>query len=324
MKGIVVSLLVPLSAFSIATSGCALGCIEDASGTHCSAKSLDRYEGQPSQPQLFDRAPGAPLTIDVIYGNVQVARSGSGKVEVQFFPYVYAAYDAKASAQAQLAQNLRPVAAVAGGAVNVSVRREGGTNGLGADTVVRIPDNFDGLINVINHGDGPINDFDIRVEYVARASALQVTNRSMLGNCFVQGAPSVRSTTVKCDEEITVLDVADDVTIDNTEKSHDANKPAIRVRVASVAPNAKGGRVASASGPIAATFPRAAGYVVNASSPVKGVVQEGMLPSGCSQSGAPNHKTITCGHGPTYELVAGAAPDYVGPPPDSNVLLSYQ
>ena len=39
-------------------TACSVTCIEDASGTRCSAKSLVRYDGPPSAPQAFDRAPG--------------------------------------------------------------------------------------------------------------------------------------------------------------------------------------------------------------------------------------------------------------------------
>jgi len=56
---------------------------------------------------------------------------------------------------------------------------------------------------------------------------------------------------------------------------------------------------------------------------VKGVVQEGQGPN-CQAQGAPNAKTVTCGKGPRYEVIAGARPDYVGNPEDSNVILVYQ
>jgi hypothetical protein len=307
-----------------ASQGCSITCIEDASGTKCTAKSLKRFEGAAQPPQLLERAPGAPVTIDVLYGNVLVQRSASGKVEVQFMPFVYAGYDEKASADQQLAQNLR-TSATAQGAVTVTVARDGGSNGLGADAIVRLPDNFDGLLTILNRGGGPINDFDLKVEFVGAATALHVTNQSLLGNCWIQGAPSVRSTTVQCGEDINVFDVSDELNITNTDTSHDLRTPAINLRLASVSPNGRGGKLSSASGNINAIFPRAGGYVINARSPVKGFVQEGGLPTGCAkQEASPSAKTITCGSGPTYELVAGAAPDYVGPPKDSNVQLSYQ
>ena len=124
---------------------------------------------------------------------------------------------------------------------------------------------------------------------------------------------------------ISVFDVADGVSINNTDTSHDDDSPAITLRMSSIAPTAGGGKVTSASGATQATFPGAGGYVLNARSPVKGVVQEGGLPPGCAkQESGPNAKVITCGTGRGYELVAGVTPDYVGPPKDSNVILSYQ
>jgi hypothetical protein len=308
----------------VVIQGCSVTCIEDASGTKCTAKSLKRFDGAPQPPQLLDRTPGSPVTIDVYYGNVLVQRSASGKVEVQFLPFVYAGYDEKASADQQLSQNLR-TSATAQGAVTVNVTREGGSNGLGADTIVRLPDNFDGALTILNRGGGPINNFDLKVEFVGAASALHVTNQSILGNCWIQGAPSVRSTTVQCGEDISVFDVGDELNINNTDTSHDGDTPAITLRLSSISPTGRGGRVSTASGTIAATFPSAGGYVINAKSPVKGVVQEGGLPGGCNkQEASPSAKTISCGNGPSYELVAGAAPDYIGQPKDNNVLLSYQ
>ena len=312
------------SASLFTTSGCQVGCIEDGSGTTCTAKSLERFDGPPPPVQALDHAPGAPVTIDVLYGNVFVQRSASGKVEAQFAPFVYAGHGEKAYADQQLSQNLRVSAAAAGGVV-VSVRREGGSNGLGSDAIVRIPDNFDGPINIVNHGGGPLNHFDVRVEFVGRASAISVTNNSQLGSCWVQGAPSVRSTTVQCGEEISVFDVSDEVNINNVEKRHDAQTPAVTLRLAGVSPGSRGGRVTTASGAIAATFPAAGGYVIAAKSPVKGQVSEGAAPASCTKEAAnPAAKTIKCGNGPVYELTAGATPDYIGAPSDSNVLLEYR
>src|SRR5688572_4900727 len=130
------------------STGCAVGCIESGNGTTCTAKSLQRFDG-PAQPAAaHDRAPGSQLTIDVQYGNVIVGRSGSGKVEVEFRPFCYAGHDEKASADQQLAQNLRTGVA-AGNGLTITVGRQGGSNGLGADAIVRLPDNFDGPLTII-------------------------------------------------------------------------------------------------------------------------------------------------------------------------------
>jgi hypothetical protein len=65
--------------------------------------------------------------------------------------------------------------------------------------------------------------------------------------------------------------------------------------------------------------------VLAAHSPVKGTVLEGTLPGSCTKEEASAaRKTIRCGDGPTYQLTAGAAPDYIGPPPDSNVALEFR
>lgn len=305
---------------SLLGMACSVTCIEDASGTRCSAKSLVRYDGAPSAPQAFERAPGSPLVVDVLYGNVELQRSASGKLEVQFFPFAYAGHDEKALADQQLAQNLRTAAS--GNAVTVG--REGGSNGLGANVVVRVPDQFDGPITIVNKGGGPINNFDVKVQAVGRATALAVTNQSSLGACFVQGAPTVRSTTVQCGAGVSVFDVSDEVNITNLDQRHDGPNPAIALRLAAVNAGSRGGRVSSASGSVAVTFPRAAGYVVNAKSPVKGTVHDGALPPTCQRQGAANQKTIACGAGPTYEVVAGTQPSTLGQPRDHDVVLAVQ
>lgn len=318
MRKVVFSTLIALAALS---SACSVTCIEDATGTKCSAKSLARYDGAPSAPQAFDHAPGAPLTIDVLYGNIDVQRSTSGKLEVQFFPFAYAGHDEKAIADKQLAENIR----VAATPTNVTVGREGGSNGLGANVVVRIPDNFDGPLTIVNKGGGPINNFDLKVQAVGRANALSVTNQSTLGACWIQGAPTVRNTVVQCGAGVSVFDVSDEVNITNTDQSHDGPNPAVTLRMAAVNPGSKGGRVSTVSGSISATFPKAGGYVVLAKSPVKGVVQEGALPPACQkQEAGPNNKTLRCGQGPTYDLTAGSQPSTLGQPADNNVILAFQ
>lgn len=312
--------LVLASVVSLLGTACSVTCIEDASGTKCSAKSLVRYDGAPSAPQALDRAPGAPLTIDVLYGNVDVQRSASGKLEVQFFPFAYAGHDEKALADQQLAQNLRTAASPN----LVTVGREGGSNGLGANVVVRVPDNFDGPLTIVNKGGGPLNNFDVKVQAVGRATALSVTNQSSLGACWIQGAPTVRSTTVQCGAGISVFDVSDEVNITNTDQSHDDPNPAVTLRLASVTPGSRGGRVTTVSGSIAATFPKAGGYVLNAKSPVKGTVQDAAAPPSCQRAGAPNAKTLTCGAGPAYELSAGTQPSTLRQAADNNVILAFQ
>lgn len=302
------------------SAGCAVHCIEDGSGTKCVAKSLKRFDGAPPAPQAFDATAGMPVTIDVNYGNVSVARSGSGKVEVEFRPFAFAGYDEKPVADKQLAENLR-VAAVMQNGLIVSSTREGGTNGLGADVIVRLPDSFDGALTIVNHGNGPVNQFDVRVDGVGRASALALTNKSTLGACFVQGAPSVVRTSVDCGAAVSVFDVSDSVQITSRGSSHSASGPAVSVRLARTA--AGGGRILSASGGINAVFPQAGGYALTLKSGTPGSVNEGTLPATCTKAEtSAQHKTVTCGAGAHYELTAGYGP--TGAPRDASVTVSYQ
>ncbi|MCA9592033.1 MAG: hypothetical protein KC776_01945 [Myxococcales bacterium] len=316
--------LLGLAALLGSTLGCATTCIEGANGVTCTAKSLKRFDGAPPQAQAFNVTPGAPLNIDVQYGNVLVTRSTTPQVIVEFRPFCYAGHDEQATAQQFLTQNLRMTATGAGAITAVS-GRNGGSNGLGADVIVRVPDGFNGAINVLNRGDGPVNEFGLKIEGVGHATALTATNQALLGSCWIQGAPSVKSTTVQCRNGVSVFDVSDAVNITNTDPRHDASSPAITLRMASVSPGSPGGTVTATSGSVAATFPRAGGYVIQAQSPVNGAVQEGSVPPSCQlNAAAPNNKTLSCGGGPAYRIIAGAQPDTIGPPPPANVMLSYQ
>lgn len=281
--------LVPIlttATLALATSSaCQVNCIEDASGTKCSAKSLKRFDGAPPQPTSLPHTPGTPLTIDVQYGDITVERSPSPNVEVYFQPFAYAAYDGEASARQWLAQNLQLVAAPGNGGLLVTASRNGGSNGLGSNVTVRIPDQFNGALNIVNRAGGPLNHFNVKVQAVGQASALTLTNSSNLGSCWVQAAPTVRSTTVKCGAPISVFDVADNISIINTDRNHTGRDPAVTLRLAAVG-NAQGGTVTANSGLIDATFPGAAS---------------------CAPAGNGAQKTVTCG-GARYTLHAGASP----------------
>jgi hypothetical protein len=306
--------------FGSSNLACELACVEDGSGTRCTAKSLKRYDGARPAAQAFNAAPGAPITIDVLYGNVFVTRSTTPQVVVEFTPFAYAAYDNQATADQELAQNLR-VAATQQGGINVSVSRLGGSNGLGSDVVVRVPDAFNGAINIVNRAGGPLNHFDVKTDFVGNASAISVQNSASMGSCYVQGAPSVKNTTVQCKNVISVFDVSDMVNITNDKRDHEGGTPAITLRMASVSA-AGGGKVYSASGSIAASFPAAGGYTL-ATRASRGSVKEGTLPGACTkrERGA-GDKDIICGAGPNYDIQAGHAP--TGPVREANVDLSFR
>ena len=229
-------------------TGCATNCVRGPEGTTCTAKSLKRFDGTPPPPQVVDHVPGSPIVIAVQYGSVLVSRSPSSKVEVEFRPFCYAGYDDQAGAYQQLGQNLETRVDTSAG-VAVHVARHGGTNGLGANVNVRLPDSFNGSLAITNAGDGPLNEFEVRVEYVAQATALDIRNRSSLGNCWAAGTPAIQSTGVSCGGYISVFDVSDKLEIINTGGYHRGDDtPAITLRLAKVSPTSPGGTITTASG----------------------------------------------------------------------------
>jgi hypothetical protein len=317
---VLAAMIIP-SALSI---GCATNCVRGPEGTTCTAKSLKRFDGTPPPPQVVDYVPGSPIVIAVQYGSVLVSRSTSSKVEVEFRPFCYAGYDDQAGAYQQLGQNLETRVDTSAG-VAVHVARHGGTNGLGANVNVRLPDSFNGSLAITNAGDGPLNEFDVRVEYVAQATALDIRNRSSLGNCWAAGTPAIQSSGVSCGGYISVFDVSDKLEIINTGGYHRGDDtPAITLRLAKVSPTSPGGTITTASGSIAATFPRAGGFSVAATSP-NGTVQVGPLPPICQvQTASPASKTVACGAGPIYHAIAGNSSKRGPNGKASDVVLDFQ
>jgi hypothetical protein len=95
--------------------------------------------------------------------------------------------------------------------------------------------------------------------------------------------------------------------------------------MAGVSPNSRGGSITSASGTIAATFPMAGGFTIDAQSPVQGSVQEGAVPTACQvEAKSASAKTVRCGAGPTYQIVAGSGPGGLARKRPHDVVLTYR
>ena len=312
--------IVLTSAFALsAATGCEVACAEDEQnqGGTCVAKSLTRFNGT-DVSKSATWASGGTVTIDGVYGDITVGKSTTDKVEVTFSPFSRRAHDAKDAAIEEMNTNL-VLDIKDGGNVTVTTSRNGGTNGLGADIVVNLPETFDGPLVVHNHGSGPINPGNVKVNFVGTSSTVTINN-DKLGDCTLSGAATVTSTNVTCDGSVKVINVADNVTIHTTGLETDN---AIELSIASISDTATGGTIDSEDGNIVLTLPSTGNYAVQAQSPTQGTVDFGTAPSGCNvqtAGDAGNSATLTCNSGTAvYNVKAGF--DGLG---DSNVVASYQ
>ncbi|MFO0572011.1 MAG: hypothetical protein U0263_40685 [Polyangiaceae bacterium] len=293
---------------------------EKKGGVCVVGKSLTKFNGTPSS-NTVDYQAGTPLSIEGVYGNINVTSgAAAGKVEVTFEPFDYEGHDEKDLATRQMNDNLKMNTDLTGGVHVTAVRTGDTTNGLGANITVKLPADFDGSISVYNHGNGPLNEFDLNVGFVGKSTSVSITNDSGIGDCKIQGAATVTDTKATCGDLITVLDVSDNVNI--TKKGLSAGSDAtVVLRMASIAATAAGGSIVTEDGSIDATFPATGTYAIQAFSPTQGIVTEGTPPASCTvETAAPGSKTITCGAAtPLYKVTAGQ--DGLG---DSNINLSYK
>ena len=311
-----------LGATLFSATGCKVACKDNETdnGGTCIAKSLTKFNGTPSSSTV-DYQAGTPLSIEGVYGNINVeSGAAAGKIEVTFEPFDYEGHDEKDLAVRQMNENLAMNTDLTGG-VHVTAARTGDTsNGLGADITVKLPADFDGNITVYNHGNGPLNEFDLHVDFVGKSKSVSITNDSGIGDCKIQGAATVTDTKATCGDLITVLDVSDNVNINKVGLSP-GDEATVVLRMASIAATATGGTILTEDGSIDATFPATGTYAIQAFSPTQGTVTEGTPPASCTvETAAPGSKTITCGAAtPLYKVTAGQ--DGLG---DSNITLSYK
>ncbi len=261
-----------LGAFALSTaSGCEVACAEDeeTQGGTCVAKSLTRFNGSDVTKTATWTA-GGSIDVNGVYGDITVEDSGTSELQVVFKPFSYRAHDAKDAAVDEMNHNL-DLNIQDGGNVTITSARNGGSNGLGAAILVRLPSSFDGTLNIHNHGSGPINPGDVNVKYVGSSPAVTINN-DKLGSCTLNGAPTVTTTNVTCDGSTKVFNVADNVTIHTTGLETDN---AVELSIASISDTATGGTIDSEDGSIVLTLPSTGNYSVQAQSPTQGTVDLG-------------------------------------------------
>lgn len=293
-----------------ATSGCKVACgpDEEEQGSKCVGKSLTKFVGTPVSKQATIQVDGT-VAVKGLFGHIKVVQgSNPGKIDVTFQPFDYEGYDEKDLATRQMNENLG-LKIIEGAETVVQVERIGeSTTGLGADIEVALPSDFTGRLVLDNLGAGTFSSggesaYDINAAYVASAKEVSLNSPKGISDCTVQGAATVKKTTVTCGDVIKVFGVSDDVTIISKSKGN-FDDPSIELSIASISDTAVGGKITVPEGGILATFPATGTYAVQAWAP-NGLVDLGTAPTGCvTEEAAAGSKTLTCGTSPKaiYEL----------------------
>jgi hypothetical protein len=260
----------------------------------CTAQTLEEFEGEPIALAV-NYTPGQAMKVTGLNGEIRFEDGGrAGEVHVLFKPFTFDGYDKEEEAREAIENDLHVALAEDNeGAVHAAVDKDGGGS-LGAHVIVSLPPEFDDLIHIANRNG------QVDVEYVAGATSLWVHNRGA-GDCLIAGQPSLRDTNVVCGFDVRVTDVADKVQV-RSEGIGD-----VMVSIAAVAAGSGGGDIRADNGEVNLTVPASTSdFSVQAAAYGGGVVNAPAAPSGCQlQVAAENSKTLSCGAGPNFTVIAG-------------------
>lgn len=274
----------------------------------CTAKSLKTFEAEPVVMQE-DYAPGTNVTVQGIYGDIFITEGEPGAVLTTFKPFVYSGYDEEEDARDAMENNLDLDVSTAGDTTTISTDRHDATNGLGSHITVELPPEFDGVLIVQNEGDGAINQGHIDVSFVGDATTLNVLNRG-LENCNIlrgdDDEPSVvtslTDTDVRCEADITVRGVRDNVYVRSVDPSFHSH---VMVELIEISAGASGGEIRGDNSSVEVRLPDAGDYSVAAVVDGPGAHINDLEPASCEAASDDTSVDLTCGAGgPVYSVIA--------------------
>jgi hypothetical protein len=333
-----------LAAFVLGTLAFASGCetsnctTEEGQDAVC-AESLERYtESAINETITVPYEPGTSLVVDNIKGHIHVCAENeqpnnadacggadaiAGEISVLFVPFTFRGHSKDAEARAEMEGLMKTVQDDGAGTITVRTDpAEGSSDEVGATLYVRLPPEFDGNLKVVNQGFGNVEEADIIVDTVSMSPYVYVQSDHGLGDCDVDGAPTVVNTEAYCRGQIEITNVSDNVTADSTGPFTDGDDFAVRVDWAGISDAATGGTIRSDEGHIELDVPSTGNFSIAATSNVDGAVnEEGTQPSTCSTEGAGTSKTLTCGTGgATFTVTAATEESFDG----GNVNIVYK
>lgn len=247
---------------------------ENSEGKCIQVKTLKRFEGSLETKEAYWSSGGA-VTIDGVNGDIQVKSGVAGKVVAKFQRFVFRAYD---TPEATIVEELGKLTATVQGDVGgvgsgsslVKSSREGGAaSTLGADLIVELPPEFDGVLKVLQ------NNGQTAVYFVGEARGIEVVSDN--GGCEVSGGTAATSIVVACDNG------------------------GVAAKVGAV-PAGASGSFASGNGDLDLEISQSSKFSIQATA--SGVVDTTAAPSGCTvQEAAPNSKTVSCNGATTADPV---------------------
>lgn len=332
MRALLASIsLLSLGASLLLLSGCEVDDCQDADGTDAKCfSSLKQFVG-PKQTDQEDYVDGASVTIDGLYGSISIEQGSAGIVKATFEPFNYRGHDKEDEARQEMEDNLQlDISADADGNVSVSSdRTDSQTGNLGAHITVELPPEFSGVLVVENAGHGGINQGHISVGYVAQATTLNVVNHG-LENCNILrpeddedsvAASTLTETDVRCEADITVRGVNDNVFVHSRNADFHSN---VRVEIASIGPSALGGEVRGDNSSIELILPTVGDYDVSASASGPDAHIGNVETADCETTSSETELLeLSCGAGgPTYLALAEDSDAADGEPAFVNVLVT--
>ncbi len=146
------------------TQGCIVECHDetDAEGNTkqvCTGENAVKYVGSDVE-QAVDYTPGQNVIISSTNGDVKVVGGGGDQVRVTFERFTFRRDGEEEEAKAEMDEDLVLETTNSGDVVVKASRKDGSSSGLGANVIVRMPDGFDGGVEVNQNNGGTDVDVD--------------------------------------------------------------------------------------------------------------------------------------------------------------------
>lgn len=281
------------------TSGCvAKECETEAGNDAVCLEAPERYDGS-ERSITRGYLPGTHVSVDGVYGNIEVVAGAEGEVTAAFRPFAYGAQNEDAAALEAIETKLVLSHELDGDTLFIDATRSDGDLPLvGADIEIALPPEFDGELAIVNRGNGTWNPGDVDVDFVGLAPSVEIT-AGALSVCELTGGPAVVYTSVQCESDVRVVDVSDEVDIEAT-----GRLGSVELVLASVSRSTAGGSVRAGEN-VFVTFPAGSSFEVTAAATFPGVVDVDVPATCVSAVATESAQSFTCGDGgPLYELVA--------------------
>lgn len=317
-----------LTAVALSTLALSAGCevskceTEDGQDATC-AESLERYTRDGSD-QTYSEAyePGMNVVVDNIKGDIFVRPGNAGVVEIVASPFTYRGHSKDTEAGDDITNGWSGTIEAADGQITFITYQQGGWDEVGTTLTVFLPPEFDGALRVVNQGAGNLEEADIDISDDGAGSPLgsahSLTVESMgLGECNINGVPSVTSTTASCRGEIEITNVSDNVTAHADGIASDSDPYMVRVSFAGISADATGGEISTTEGHVELNMPADGNFQITAAPNEDGVVNIADVPDGCEAS----DNVVSCGTADASYIVNAGTDDTFDP---ANVNIDFQ